>query len=74
MNDDLIRLECLKVALSRGANDVRPLETIAEEYYAWVKGDNRKAPEPPTQDDVAGQPETALPQARKSRRQPDASG
>lgn len=74
MTEDQIRLECLRIAVTRGANDVRPLQAIADEYYAWVKGDNGVAPDAPTPDYVAGQPETAPMHARKSRREPDASG
>lgn len=37
--DEEIRLECLKLAeAAKNKGDARPLLTIAEEFYGWVRG------------------------------------
>lgn len=37
MQDNEIRLECLKIAIGRqGAHDGRPVLEIASEFYQWI--------------------------------------
>ena len=44
MQDNEIRLECLKLAIGRqGAHDERPVLDIATEYFEWI-ADKSKDP------------------------------
>lgn len=47
------RLECLKLALQRGANDSRTWREIADEFTGWVEGQGAEA-SPKTKPQAAG--------------------
>lgn len=55
MSEQDRRLECLKLALQRGANDPRPWRVVADEFTAWVEGQAAPAPSTPG-DEAAGKP------------------
>lgn len=54
MSEQDRRLECLKLALQRGANDPRPWREVANELTAWVEDKPHAAP--PQGDQEAGKP------------------